>query len=342
MRVDRLPLDCGPALTAKLAIAVGTGEREREEEERVGGDAPPPHPFRHRPLPLSPPTPPVEAALLHGPGLPLPPSDADAAEGALLARVADDAAVRTATGSQLSASRRARFPLALPPLDALLGGGLRVGVITELFGAPAAGKTAVCAVAAARAVVGGGCVLWLASPPSSFPAARVAALVDMTLAHAEPDARARRAGVAAALERVSVLPAEDGRAAAAALDAGLAAAAAASTPPTLIILDSAASALDGTLGGNTAGAGVASSLARALKAAAAWAHAPAITTVHELSGGGGWGRPAGPPRPALGEGWRPHAATRVRLAADDGAPSGRHVATVTVGPRTGESVAFDL
>lgn len=29
MRVDRLPLDCGPALTVKLAAAVGTGEEER-------------------------------------------------------------------------------------------------------------------------------------------------------------------------------------------------------------------------------------------------------------------------------------------------------------------------
>ena len=28
MRVDRLPLDCGPALTVKLAAAVGTGEEE--------------------------------------------------------------------------------------------------------------------------------------------------------------------------------------------------------------------------------------------------------------------------------------------------------------------------
>ena len=286
--------------------------------------------------------PPVEAALLHGPGLPLPPSDADAAEGALLARVADDAAVRTTTGSQLSATRASRAPLSLPPLDALLGGGLRRGVITELFGAPAAGKTGVCAVATARAAAAGGSVLWLASPPSSFPAARVAALVDAQLTHSQPDPHARRAGVAAALERVSVFPAEDGRAAAAALDAGLTAAAAASTRPTLIILDSAASALDGTLGGNAAGAGVASSLARALKAAASWAHAPAITTVHELAGGGGWGRPSAPPRPALGEGWRPHAVTRVRLAEGEGAAAGRCVATVTVGARTGESVVFDL
>jgi hypothetical protein len=210
-------------------------------------------------------------------------------------------------------------------------------VITEVFGGPAAGKTGVCLAAAARAAGDGGTVLWLASG-AAFPAARLAAVLSRQLPEGDRD------GVAAALERVTVVPVADGRAAAAALDA---AAAAASPPPplSLIVLDSAAAALGVELGPTDAGRGVAAGLARALKTAAAAAAAPVLVTVHEVGGGGGgWdgGPAARPPAPSLGEGWRPHAAVRVRVAPSAAGDARRRVVTVTKGAGTGGAAEVEV
>ena len=54
------------------------------------------------------------------------------------------------TARQVLAARLTEAPLlstGVPPLDALLKGGLRAGEVCELVGAPASGKTAVCVAA---------------------------------------------------------------------------------------------------------------------------------------------------------------------------------------------------
>ena len=54
------------------------------------------------------------------------------------------------TARQVLAARLTEPPLlstGVPPLDALLKGGLRAGEVCELVGAPASGKTAVCVAA---------------------------------------------------------------------------------------------------------------------------------------------------------------------------------------------------
>ena len=54
------------------------------------------------------------------------------------------------TARQVLAARRTEAPLlstGVPPLDALLKGGLRAGEVCELVGAPGSGKTAVCVAA---------------------------------------------------------------------------------------------------------------------------------------------------------------------------------------------------
>lgn len=56
-------------------------------------------------------------------------------------------------------SGSSRLPTGCAPLDALLGGGLETGAITQIYGPPASGKTNVALTAAVEAAAGGGRVL---------------------------------------------------------------------------------------------------------------------------------------------------------------------------------------
>ena len=81
-------------------------------------------------------------------------------------------------------------------LDALLGGGLRCGAVTEIFGGAGVGKTQVCLAAAAASASTGGTVAYI-DTGGDFDATRLQKVV------------AARGGAAAAMARVVVAAARD-------------------------------------------------------------------------------------------------------------------------------------
>jgi RecA/RadA recombinase len=60
--------------------------------------------------------------------------------------------------------RRARLPISIAPLDALFGGGLPCGAITELCGRQSSGRTALAHALVADVLAAGECAAWVDLP----------------------------------------------------------------------------------------------------------------------------------------------------------------------------------
>lgn len=67
-------------------------------------------------------------------------------------------------------SRRARLPISIPPLYALLGGGLPCGAITEVCGHQSSGRTALAHAIVADVLAAGECAAWVDLPNALDPA----------------------------------------------------------------------------------------------------------------------------------------------------------------------------
>lgn len=108
-------------------------------------------------------------------GAPLDPAEAGALDAILRALEATgDVPAPPRPASELLGGRRARTGCAT--LDTLLAGGLRRGVLTELCGGSATGKTQLAMLAAAAAAARGASVVYMDSA-NSFSARRVAELL---------------------------------------------------------------------------------------------------------------------------------------------------------------------
>ena len=89
---------------------------------------------------------------------------------ALLSRlVTDGDAVALRVRCNPPAPERRRLSLALPTLDAALGGGFPRGAITEVFGATSSGKTTLAHAALAATIRLGGFAAWIDLPNSFYP-----------------------------------------------------------------------------------------------------------------------------------------------------------------------------
>ena len=62
-----------------------------------------------------------------------------------------------------------RLSLAIPTLDAVLGGGFPLGAITEVFGEPSSGKTTLAHALIAATIRSGGFAAWIDLPNSFYP-----------------------------------------------------------------------------------------------------------------------------------------------------------------------------
>ena len=74
---------------------------------------------------------------------------------------------------------RVRLPLAIATLDALLGGGLPCGAITEIVGGISTGRTTLARALIAAAIRAGECAAWLDLPNAFDPGCACSAEVDL-------------------------------------------------------------------------------------------------------------------------------------------------------------------
>jgi hypothetical protein len=74
---------------------------------------------------------------------------------------------------------RVHFSLTLPDLDAILGGGLPCGAITEIFGAVSSGRTALAQIVIATVTLAGECAAWIDLPNAFDPNGARAAGIDL-------------------------------------------------------------------------------------------------------------------------------------------------------------------
>jgi hypothetical protein len=96
---------------------------------------------------------------------------------ALLDRLGGSGTVRLGTGRPDAV---VRLPTGLPALDAILGGGLPRGRVTELAGPRSAGRTGLACAIAAAATRAGETIAWVDTPDALDPEAAAAAGVALT------------------------------------------------------------------------------------------------------------------------------------------------------------------
>jgi len=194
----------------------------------------------------------------------------------------------------------AAVSLGCAAVDAMLGGGLCAGELTEVFGASASGKTQMChqlaAVAAARA--GGGRVVYI-DTTASFSAGRLAEI-----------AAARGMSVEHVLSRVEHVLAFDAQAVL--VELRWLRESAAANPITVVIVDSVAAAFASVLArGRAKGHAMLSDAGTLLRSIAAVSGCVAVTTNFAYDGSYADG---GGVKPALGAAWASSPHCRILLS----------------------------
>ncbi|GBF92623.1 DNA repair protein RAD51 [Raphidocelis subcapitata] len=316
---------------------------------------------------------------LQRPGGPADPADADADAAAdpraalLRALAAPGAPLAPAPADGVQLLRRAVALQVLPTgcdaVDDMLMGGLRQGLVCEVAGETASGKTQLCLQAAALRATQGERVLYV-DTTNGFSAARVAALCAAQRAaaaaadgQAPPAASdARAAASDAALDNISVVRPHSVHALMSCLDELSRQLARGPAARCLLVIDSVSAVLAPVVGAqmHTQGQVLVGAIGSMLRHIAAEYSIAVLITNHVVGGGGGGGGdgaaagggaaaagggggPAGGGgfRPALGAQWRGQPHCRIQLARPPQA-GGAVVATLTAsqGQAAGAQAAF--